>query len=88
MPQTVDAQAITAAVAIGRVGPSGSAVQDFADAISTDHRTLQQNAMRAMLAAIYALAQNRVDLRNEATVSVAQRIVEALGPDIPPLPYI
>jgi hypothetical protein len=50
-------------------------VTSFADAVTTEHRTLQQNAFRAFAACIEQWAEmyetGRYDLRNEQTVKLA-----------------
>jgi len=54
----------------------------FAKAICNDHRTLQQSAMRAFLACIQqwkeAHDEGRYDMRNEATVRLAKKMLEAV----------
>lgn len=46
----------------------------FADVIVDLHRTHQQCVMRAMYAVMQALANERADLRNEATVEFCKRV--------------
>lgn len=65
-------------------GSSKKEVSAFVEELtSRTHRTLQQGSMGVMLRCIEAWAeawaQNRFDLRNEATVKLAQRIVAATG---------
>ena len=55
----------------------------FAAAICSQHRTLQQNAMRAMTACIKEWAtQSDYDLRNEQTVMVCKKIMALVGDDL------
>ncbi len=64
------------------VNEMGFDVDVFADELLRQHRTLQQNAFGAFLAAVRAwagLSENRFDLRNEFTVSKSREIVAALG---------
>ena len=64
------------------VNEMGFDVDVFADELLRQHRTLQQNAFGAFLAAVRAwagLSENRFDLRNEFTVVESRKIVEALG---------
>ena len=55
--------------------------EDFVDYLTRrEHRTLQQSAMGLFVAAIEAWAStDNFDLRNEATVNLAKRIVENTG---------
>lgn len=52
----------------------------FAEAVMTQHRTLQQNMARCFFQCIYAWAvqykDNRYDLRNEETCKIASLIVD------------
>ncbi len=64
------------------VNEMGFDVDVFADELLRQHRTLQQNAFGAFLAAIKAwagLPANHFDLRNEFTVEHSRGIVELLG---------
>ncbi len=64
------------------VNEMGFDVDVFADELLRQHRTLQQNAFGAFLAAVKAwagLPANRFDARNEFTVEQSRKIVEALG---------
>ncbi len=64
------------------VNEMGFDVDVFADELLRQHRTLQQNAFGAFLAAIKAwagLPANHFDLRNEFTVEHSREIVELLG---------
>ena len=61
--------------------------QEFADEVVRSHRTIQQSAMRAILATIKAIAEQKCfDDRNEASVMMARKIVEAV--DDMKLPFI
>jgi len=61
----------------------------FADGMTQEHRTLQQAAFRLVMSWIrnHAEAKYGCDLRNEASVKLAKRIVEAVGDDAH-LPYV
>ncbi len=63
----------------------------FAKTICSEHRTLQQNAMRAFAMCIRQWAYNRnagdFDMRNEATVRVSATIVPHFGDKLY-FPYI
>ncbi len=64
------------------VNEMGFDVDVFAEELLRQHRTLQQNAFWAFLAAVKAwaeLSENRYDARNEFTVEQSRKIVEALG---------
>ena len=59
----------------------------FANTICTGHRTLQQSVMRLMMATIKRMPeQTGFDERNEASVKLAKKIVEAT--DRYSLPFI
>ena len=63
--------------------------KEFVDVVTTSHRTLQQMAFRLFIACIKEWATHtRSDARNEATVNLSKRIVEALGDDIDYIPFI
>ena len=70
---------------------SDHAIRGFLAAISHQHPTHQQNIFRILYITCRQWAENKkkgwFDLRNEATVEGAERIVEALGTDFP-IPYI
>lgn len=54
----------------------------FADEMMKQHRTLQQSTMRLFLTTIKKWAeQTNYDPRNEDTINMCNRIVEALGDD-------
>ena len=67
---------------------------EFAQQVRRDHRTLQQNTMRAVLELLKQWAEDaetgHFDARNEATVKASQAVVDYLmGPrDQWHLPYI
>lgn len=67
------------------VNPMGFSPEEFANAVTSSHRTLQQNAMKAMMACMTAWAEiadnGYYDLRNEATVLAAKKIVDATKDD-------
>lgn len=54
----------------------GFDTETFADTISHGHKTLQQSTMRLFMATIRKMAQVPVDDRNQATVSLAKKIME------------
>lgn len=63
----------------------------FAEVVATDHRTLQQGAVRAALAIIYRMAQKEdgdIDLRNQHAVETSKRIVALLGDHGGHMPFI
>ncbi len=69
----------------------GFDVDVFADELLRQHRTLQQTAFGAFLAAVKAwaaLAPSRCDARNEFTVDQSRRIVEVLGQYNLKVPFI
>jgi len=57
----------------------------FAEEVRRDHRTLQQNFMRCVLALVERWAEDHdagmYDLRNEDTCRISRKIVDALGDD-------
>ena len=60
------------------VNPMGFSATDFAKAMGRQHRTLQQNFTKVCFAWIQHLAsleENQYDLRNEASVKAAKKIV-------------
>lgn len=62
--------------------------QEFTDTMLTGHRTLQQSFMRLIMNWLKALSeQEYYDGRNEASVKLAKRIMDAVGDDYC-LPYI
>jgi hypothetical protein len=58
-------------------------VEEFVQQLTNrTHKTLQQGAMRLFVATIEkwaSLNENQYDLRNEATVKLAKRIINATG---------
>jgi len=66
------------------------AIMGFLEAINRQHPTHQQNIFRVIYLLCRAWAENKAkgwyDLRNEATVEGAERIVKAL--DNLPIPYV
>ena len=78
--------------ATSRMGPLR--VEDVAEALANDHRTLQQNVMDFCLIFIEKMAENhitgRTDLRNEAAADVANEIVESVftNGQRPLLPFV
>jgi hypothetical protein len=81
MNRSDEAQA--AAEALARfVNNTNPDTQTFIDTVLRQHPTLQQAIFRLMLDTIKAWALiKHYDLRNEQTVHLSQRIVEALGDD-------
>ncbi len=76
---------------LDEVNAFGLNEKDVAKEIANAHRTLQQNAMRLIMTILRALAENYdkgfYDARNEATVKMARKMVEAVeGED--GLPFI
>ena len=73
------------------VNEMGFDVEAFADELLRAHRTLQQNAFGAFLAAVKAwagLSSNQCDARNEFTVQKSREIVELLGKYNLKVPFI
>lgn len=73
------------------VNEMGFDVEAFADELLRAHRTLQQTAFGAFLAAVKAwagLSSNQCDARNEFTVEQSRRIVELLGKYNLKVPFI
>jgi hypothetical protein len=61
----------------------------FVEVVTQDHRTLQQAVFRLFAACVREWATHeRFDDRNEATVRLSKRIVEALGDDLERIPFI
>lgn len=60
-------------------------VKGFVAQIMNEHRTLQQTVFGLMMATIKEWAKEadtgRYDLRNEATVKMSKKIMDALGDD-------
>ena len=62
--------------------------KEFIEAVLKDHPTLQQSTIRLCFELISAMAkQDRVDDRNEKSVSTCRRIVNLCGSEMG-LPYI
>jgi hypothetical protein len=85
-------RALAAADTVTRaMATMGFDTKAFAEAITHEHRTIQQSTFRAMLACIErwaADAENgNYDARNEGTVMACKAIKDALSDDIF-LPYI
>ncbi len=73
------------------VNEMGFDVDVFADELLRQHRTLQQSAFGALLAAVArwaALPASHFDARNEFTVEQSRKIVEALGQYNLKVPFI
>lgn len=66
-----------------RDGPKAAAVE----AMLRDHRTLQQGMMRFFMQFVEGMADQRSDLRNEASVKLAKAIMD-LPIEVRSLPYI
>lgn len=68
----------------------GTGPEEFVEYILNDHRTLQQNMGRIVAELIKGWAEDakagRYDLRNEATVLWAQKVMEEAPPF--PMPFI
>ncbi len=58
------------------------------DKMIRDHRTIQQNMMRFCLAFIARMAEQRSDLRNEASVELAKQIMDRTDYQARALPKI
>lgn len=55
----------------------------FVVAILASHRTLQQNIMRMFMQLVKAWSEVQfTDMRNEGTVTLAKRIMEAVGDEV------
>lgn len=71
---------------------SDSDNKPFAKEMTNKHRTLQQGAMRLFLSLCEEWAEQekagRYDLRNEATVKLAKRILEVVDDSEVYIPYI
>lgn len=52
--------------------------QECAEILSRMHRTLQQNAMRFFMWFVEKMAKNQDDMRNEASVRLAKRILSEI----------
>ena len=66
------AEAFMKAVNVGYFNP-----KIFADYVTCDHRSLQQNAARAMVACFEQWAQKEFfDERNEATIALSKKIAK------------
>lgn len=67
---------------LSRIANSGASTKMFVEEMSREHRTLQQVMTGMMLAwfnHLAKLADEEYDLRNEASVKTARKIVEATG---------
>jgi len=63
-------------------------IEGFSEEVTRDHRTIQQNTFRLMVACIEKwAAQEQYDLRNEATVKACKEIVAKVE-SIKFLPYV
>lgn len=63
--------------------------QPFVDVVTREHKTLQQSAFRLFMACVKEWATHEYyDDRNEATVKLSKRIVEALGDEIGYTPFL
>ncbi len=61
--------------AMNVMGGDKDFAQGIFEGLSQQHRTLQQDFMRAFASAMTQYAENNFDLRNEASVEFAKRIV-------------
>lgn len=75
------------ASAVANLGVSGGDRHKFVDAMLREHRTLQQAFTKLVVDWLKALSESRYDLRNEASVKLAQALVPVIE-DMPGLPYI
>lgn len=69
----------------------GFDTKSFVKVVTSDHRTLQQGAVRIALAIIYEMAKKEgweIDPRNQEAVNTSKKIVEALGENGGYLPLI
>jgi hypothetical protein len=88
-PTEREERAREAAKALSRfVNDMGHDPDAFADEVARDHRTLQSQTVSLMLKVLYRIAENDTDLRNEVAVAKAKKVVEALGPYGPAVPFI
>lgn len=63
--------------------------KEFVEVVTGDHRTLQQAAFRLFISCIKEWATHEhYDARNETTVKLSKRIVEALGDDMDYIPFV
>jgi aspartate/glutamate racemase len=62
-------------------------LEDAADAMMNEHRTLQQAGMRFFMMYAERMAKQNHDLRNEASVKLAKAIME-LPPKVRCLPFV
>lgn len=67
-----------------RSGPKAVAL----DRMMRDHRTIQQNMMRFVMAFIAKMSEQNSDLRNEASVALAKQIMERTDYEARSLPMI
>jgi len=62
------------------------------DQMTREHRTIQQNMMKFFMKFVDEMAkqadEGRYDLRNEASVKLAQHIRDNTPPEVKALPYI
>jgi len=69
-------------------GGSRRAIPEAVDLCMAEHRTNQQSLMRFCVAFIEAMAEQKTDLRNECSVQLAQKFVQATTARDRALPYI
>ena len=88
---TTDASQVVEALS-SYINNMGHDNAEFAEAVGRLHRTLQQNVMRSFIECVKMWAEQkadgRYDARNEATVKIADKLVNALGPDELYTPFI
>jgi hypothetical protein len=63
---------------VNRMG-GGPELKDFVDAVTNDHRTLQQQTFGAFMACIEKWSKSdRFDARNEYTIKMCKKMMEAV----------
>jgi hypothetical protein len=73
--------------AVASIGVSGGDRKKFVGAMLREHRTLQQSFTKLVVDWLVALSESNYDMRNEASVKLAQALVPVIE-DMPGLPYI
>lgn len=73
--------------AVNVMGQEDVAVAAFAEALMSDHRTLQQGMVRVITKALALYGKEaRTDLRNEAAVSLCRKLTPVI--EETPMPFI
>jgi hypothetical protein len=74
--------------ALNIMGREEEVAGDFLEAITGQHRTLQQNLMGVVFKTVHGYKDARHDLRNEGAVNACKRIDELLEGEEIHLPFI